>query len=298
MEKDGLRNLALAIHGGAGGIHSGVLDKEMITRYSTKLTQVLEESYSILHKGGSSIDAVEYAITLMENCTLFDAGKGSVLNAKGEVEMDASIMDGTTRKAGAVAGVKTIRHPISLARKVAECTPHVMLIGEGADLFGQSLGMETVTKDHFVEEPRYWQLIEDGNHKGTVGAVAIDSEGNIAAGTSTGGCPNRLAGRVGDSPIIGAGTFADSKVCGVSCTGVGEFYMRGVVAHNVAAIKEYKGVTLEEAVRQTLKEKVGDLGGVGGIIAVDSEGKVSIEYNTPGMLRGYIKNDGIPYVVF
>lgn len=298
MQKVGLRHLAFAIHGGAGGIHSGVLDKEMAARYNVKLTEVLQEGYSILSQGGSSIDAVEKAIRLMEDCTLFDAGKGSVPNSKGEVEMDASIMDGTTHKAGAVAGIKAIRYPISLARRVAEHTPHVMLIGEGADSFGQSLSMETVTKEYFTEEPRYWQLIEDGDHKGTVGAVALDSKGNISAGTSTGGCPNKLAGRVGDSPIIGAGTFADSRICGVSCTGVGEFYMRGVVAHNVAAVKEYKGVTLEEAVRLTLKEKVGDLGGVGGIIAVDNEGNISIEHNTPGMLRGYIKSEGIPYVIF
>eukprot|EP00826_Nyctotherus_ovalis_P001749 TRINITY_DN10305_c0_g1_i2.p1 TRINITY_DN10305_c0_g1~~TRINITY_DN10305_c0_g1_i2.p1 ORF type:complete len:298 (-),score=59.64 TRINITY_DN10305_c0_g1_i2:107-1000(-) len=297
MQKAGLENIALAIHGGAGGIHSGVLSEEMAARYKDKLNEVLLKAYAILSKGGSSIDAVEAAIVLMEECTFFDAGKGSVPNSKGEVEMDASIMDGTTHKAGAVAGVKTIKHPISLARLVSEQTPHVMLTGNGADAFGHSLGMETVTKHYFTEEPRYWQLVEDG-HKGTVGAVALDGKGNIAAGTSTGGSPNRMAGRVGDSPIIGAGTFADSQSCGVSCTGVGEFYIRGVVAHNIAAMKQYKGISLEEAVKQTLKEKVIDLGGVGGIAAVDNKGNITFEYNTPGMLRAHIKGDGIPYVSF
>lgn len=297
MQKTGIEGTALVIHGGAGGLHSGTLSEEMATRYKDKLSEVLLKAHAILSKGGSSIDAVETAIALMEECTLFDAGKGSVPNSKGEVEMDASIMDGTTHKAGAVAGVRTIKHPISLARQVSDQTPHVMLIGGGADAFGHSLGMETVSSHYFAEEPRYWQLVEDG-HKGTVGAVARDGKGNIAAGTSTGGSPNRMAGRVGDSPIIGAGTFADSKSCGVSCTGVGEFYMRGVVAHNIAAMKQYKGVSLEEAVKQTLKEKVADLGGVGGIAAVDSEGNISFEFNTPGMLRGYIKGDGIPYVIF
>lgn len=298
MKKDNIRNIALVVHGGAGGLYSEILPKEMAALYHSKLSEVLEKGYSILSKGGSSIDAVETAIALMESCTLFDAGKGSVPNMKGEVEMEASIMDGTTHKAGSVAGVKTIKHPITLARRVLESTPHVMLIGSGADSFGRSLSLETVTKEYFTEEPRYWQLIEEGSHKGTVGAVAIDIEGKIAAGTSTGGSPNKLAGRVGDSPIIGAGTFADSKVCGVSCTGVGEYYMRGVVAYSIAAMKEYKGITLEDAVKQTLRQKVADLGGVGGIIAIDNESNVVVEYNTPGMLRGYIKGDGISYVIF
>jgi len=291
----------LVIHGGAGGIYKEIMTKEMCAIYENKLKDVLLKSSQILEKGGLALDAVETAIKLMEECTLFDAGKGAVVNENGEPEMDASIMDGSNYKAGSVAGIKTMKHPISLARKVLENTPHVMIFGEGADIFGKQLGLDTVTKEYFSEEPRYWELIETQIKpalKGTVGAVALDSAGNIAAGTSTGGTLRKMKGRVGDSPVIGAGTFADSNTCGVSCTGYGEYFIRGVVAHNISALMEYKGLSIQEATKLTLANKVAAIGGQGGIISLDKNGNIAIEYNTEGMLRGYIKSDQAPHVFF
>ena len=304
MQKDTKHSFCLVIHGGAGGITREIMGKDMALKYEEKMKEVLLKGYEILSKGGSSMDAVEAAINSMENSTLFDAGKGAVVNSKGEAEMDASIMDGTTKKAGAVAGVKKIKHPISLARKVMESTPHVMLFGEGADDFGRISGLDTVTTSYFSEEPRYWEIIEHGKKdktgglKGTVGAVACDKNGVISAGTSTGGSLNKMQGRVGDSPIIGAGTYADTETCGVSCTGTGEFFIRGVVAHTVAALCEHKGLSVEDAAKTALKTKVEALGGEGGIISLDNKCNVGIAFNTLGMLRGYIKSDGTPQVSF
>lgn len=300
MEKK-TENFCIVIHGGAGPIVRELMTKEIEEKYSNKLKEVLETGYKILANGGSSLDAVEASINLMEDTSLFDAGKGAVLNAKGEPEMDASIMEGKMRGAGSVAGVKKIRHPISLAKKVLENTHHVMLFGEGADNFGIQSGLATATKEYFVEEPRYWEILEkskQGKLLGTVGAVAIDKYGNISAGTSTGGTLNKMQGRIGDSPIIGAGTYADNNTCGISCTGLGEIFIRGVVAHTISALFEYKKMPIEEAARTVLKEKVESLGGEGGIIALDKDGNVAIVYNTKGMFRGYVKSDGVQHISF
>ncbi len=306
--------VCLVIHGGAGGITRDIMAKagatSLVRKYEDKLREALEKGYSVLSHGGSSLDAVEAAINTMESSTLFDAGKGAVVNVDGEPEMDASIMEGTNKRAGAVTGVRTIKHPITLARKVMESTPHVMLFGEGADSFGKASGLETVTKEYFFEEPRYWELLEriyGGDPlkpderaalKGTVGAVALDKSGCISAGTSTGGTLHKMKGRIGDSPIIGAGTYADSAFCGVSCTGCGEYFIRGAVAHTVVALCEYKGMSVAEAAKTALKTKVEALGGEGGIIALDREGNVAVEHNTPGMFRGVIAFDGVAHVTF
>ena len=296
MEKG---KIAFIIHGGAGNIHSELLTEELNLRYKEKVTEVIKKGYEILSNGGSSIDAVEAAINIMENCSLFDAGKGSVINDDGEVSMDSSIMDGTLHKAGAVAGVKTVKYPISLARKVMDNTQHVMLIGSGAEEFAKSQEIEIVGKEYFTEEPKYWLVLDaEDAHKGTVGAVGLDCKGNISAGTSTGGTRKKKPGRVGDSPIIGAGTYADSKVCGVSCTGVGEYFMRAVAAYSVAAMKEYQNITIHEAIKKTLTERIHSIGGEGGIIAIDNKGNIGFDHNTPGMIVGYIKDDGIPHIKF
>ena len=275
------------------------MSKEVEQKYENKLKEALELGYKKLVAGDPSLSVVESVINLMEACSLFDAGRGSVVNDKGEVEMDSSIMEGTSYKAGAVGSVKKIKHPISLARKVMDATPHVMLFGQGADEFGVKCGLETASKDYFFTEPRHWEELvaksssaEGGKKLGTVGAVALDSSGTISAGCSTGGTTNKMQGRIGDSPIIGAGVYADSKTCGVACTGTGEFFIRGVVAHTVAALCEYKGLRIQEAVEQALKEKVEKLGGDGGIIAIDKGGNVGIVFNTTGMFRGYVGSDG------
>ena len=295
-------NFALVIHGGAGPLTRDLMTKDLEGKYEAKLKQALELGYKMLKEKASSLNVVEAVINVMEDSTLFDAGKGSVVNEKGEVEMDSSIMEGNEYKAGSVACVKQIKHPISLARKVMENSPHVMLFGEGADNFGIKCGLETVTKDYFFSEPRYWEDLEikynlEKNRKlGTVGAVALDCTGRISAGCSTGGTLKKMQGRVGDSPIIGSGTYADSKTCGVACTGTGEYFIRGVVAHSVSLCYEYKQVSIQNAVEHVLKEKVEKMGGDGGIIAMDKDGNVGMVYNTRGMFRGHISKDGMPHV--
>ena len=317
------KNFTLVIHGGAGSILKKNMTDEKEKQYQEKLTEALQVGYDILKKGGTSIDAVEAAIRVMEDSPLFNAGKGAVFTNAGTNEMDASIMDGKTLNAGAVAGVKRIKNPISGARMVMEKSPHVMLASSGADDFAEKNGLEIVDPEYFRDEVRYkqWKKLKEAEKKeieggkeggynpypnaseiefninidskyGTVGAVALDRHGNIAAATSTGGMTNKRWGRIGDSPIIAAGTYANNKTCGVSCTGHGEFFIRNVVAYDISAMMEYKGITLAEAAREVIQKKLPELGGRGGIIAVDKEGKVVIEFNTPGMYRGYVKEDG------
>lgn len=306
----------LAIHGGAGTILRQNMTSDLEKEYNVKLTEVLYEGYSILKNGGSSLNAVEAAIRSMENSPLFNAGKGAVFTNSGTNELDASIMDGKTLKAGAVAAVKHIKNPISLARLIMEKSPHVLMVGDGAEVFAKEHGVEWVPQDYFYTERRWKQLQriknkEKKNHGisrdlytpelrliagdswvGTVGAVALDKGGNLAAGTSTGGMTNKKFGRVGDSPIIGAGTYANNNSCAVSCTGHGEYFIRSVVAYDISILMTYQGMSLQEAANTVVKKKLVDLGGSGGVIAIDKAGNVAMPFNTEGMFRGYVGGDG------
>jgi beta-aspartyl-peptidase (threonine type) len=295
-------NYALVIHGGAGNITKANLPPEMAAQFEAKLSEVLTHGDSILKAGGSSLDAVESCVRMMEDCPLFNAGKGAVFNAEGKNELDAAIMDGKTGLAGAVAGVTTIRNPISAARAVMEKSNHVMLAGKGAETFAAEQGLEIVTPDYFFTEPRwdgylkakaYNDSIESVDKKhGTVGCVAVDRYGNLAAATSTGGMTYKKYGRIGDSPVIGAGTYADNKTCAVSATGHGEFFIRNMVAYDIAAIMKYKGLSVTEAAEVVVMHKLKKQGGSGGIIAVDRNGNIAMPFNTTGMFRGYVKAGG------
>lgn len=307
--------VVLAIHGGAGTILRSEMTPEMDAEYRAALRTALEAGYAVLLDDGSSLDAVVAAIRTMEESPLFNSGKGAVFTSEGTVEHDASIMDGKTRNAGASSGTQHVRSPIMLARAVMEHSPHVMLTGTGAETFAKEQGLEMVDNDFFYTERRRKQLEraqqrergeapsgdahlietdwETDNHKyGTVGAVALDGGGNLAAATSTGGMTNKRFGRVGDSPIIGAGTYADNETCAVSATGHGEYFIRGVVAYDVAAMMRYTGLPLSEASNAVIMGRLTELGGTGGIIALDAEGNVSMPFNTPGMYRGYIDEGG------
>lgn len=308
-----------AIHGGAGTILKSEMSAEREREYRAKLTEALMTGYGILKKGGDGLDAVETAIRLMEDSPLFNAGKGAVFTNAGTNELDASIMDGRTLKAGAVASLKHIKNPISLARLVMEKSKHVMMVGDGAETFARQQGIELVPQSYFYTESRWKDLqrekaAEEEKNKapkdkkqerqhadvfdhayGTVGAVALDQGGNIAAGTSTGGMTNKKWGRVGDSPIIGAGTFANNQTCGISATGDGEYFIRLGVARDLSALMEYKGLSLKEAA-DTVIEKVGKLGGKGGLIAIDKDGNIAMSFNTSGMYRGRVGADGLPVI--
>lgn len=285
----------LVIHGGAGTITKENMSSEKETVYLNKLTEALKIGYDILDKGGSSIDAVEATIKIMENSPLFNAGKGAVFTSAGTNELDASIMDGNTMKAGAVAGVKTVKNPISAARKVMEETWHVLLSGEGADAFAREQGLDIVPNTYFQTEERFKSLMKvkekEAEKHGTVGCVALDKNGNVAAGTSTGGLTNKMWGRVGDSPIIGAGTYANNETCGVSGTGQGEYFIRGSVAYDIAAQMEYEQKTVQKAA-QSVIAKLTKRGGTGGVIAMDRKGNIAMPFNTKGMYRGYYLNGG------
>ena len=306
----------LAIHGGAATISRSDLTPELEQAYRAALRESLEAGYQVLNEDGSSLDAVVAALRIMEESPLFNAGKGAVFTSEGAVELDASIMNGRTRNAGAVSGLMEIRSPITLARLVMEESLHVMLTGAGAEAFGRAHGVETVPNTFFYTDRRRRQLEraqrqerEEGpsgtgallldedreadNHAyGTVGAVALDKAGNLAAGTSTGGMTNKRFGRVGDSPIIGAGTYADNATCAISATGHGEFFIRGVVAYDVAAMMHYAGLSLTAAANAVVMGRLTELGGTGGIIALNREGHVAMPFNTPGMYRGAIDEDG------
>jgi len=301
--------IAIAIHGGAGIILKKDMSDSLEQQYRQALSEALLAGYAVLEKGGSSIDAVQAAIVMMEDSPLFNAGKGAVLTNQGYAELDASIMDGNTGKAGAVGGVKTVKNPILAARMVMDNSPHVMMIGAGADDFAKTQGLEIVDPDYFITPLRQkalqnikeqetksppsdgtgfkTELSESGIKKlGTVGAVALDKNGNLAAGTSTGGMTNKRFGRIGDSPVIGAGTFASNKTCAVSATGHGEYFIRNVAAYDISALMEYRGLSVEAAARQVIFEKLLPQGGLGGVIAIDKQGNIAMPFNTEGMYRG------------
>lgn len=299
----------IVLHGGAGTMRKENMTAETEAAYREKLAEALQAGYDILKNGGSSLDAVEQTIHILEDSPLFNAGKGAVYTHEGTHELDASIMDGRTRNAGAVAGVQRVKHPISLARQVLEHSPHVMLSGAGAEAFAAQQGLEMVDPAYFDTERRYQQLqkalekeaagesssaLPPGtDHKfGTVGVAALDQQGNLAAGTSTGGMTNKRYGRIGDSPVIGAGTYADNRTCAVSSTGHGEYFIRAVVAYDISALMAYKGMTLQQAADEVVMKKLAELGGEGGIIAIDKDGNIAMPFNTSGMYRGYIDKEG------
>jgi len=306
----------LVIHGGAGTILKKNMTSELEEEYFGKLKESLHAGYNILKNEGTSLDAVQEAITVLENSPLFNAGKGAVFTNIGTNELDASIMDGKSLNAGAVAGLKIIRNPIKLARLVMEKSPHVMMIGEGAEIFAIENDLEIVSPDYFYSERRWQQLQKRMIEKekkdksndnitlkkngtdyadqkfGTVGCVALDKDGNLAAGTSTGGMTNKRLGRVGDSPIIGAGTYANNQTCAVSATGDGEYFIRSLVTHDISSLMAYKNISLQEAAEHVVMEKLPELGGKGGVIAIDNNGNISMVFNTVGMYRGYIDKDG------
>lgn len=300
--------VTLVIHGGAGTIRKENMTEEQQKAYHAALKQSLEAGYAILARGGKSVEAVIAAITVLEDSPLFNAGKGAVFTYAGKNELDASIMDGSNLSAGAVAGVTTIKNPIIAAYAVMTKSDHVMLAGRGAEKFAEEIGLEIVDPSYFIDSARYQKYLDrrkaekskDGaflnqdveKKFGTVGAVALDKFGNIAAGTSTGGMSDKKFGRVGDSPIIGAGTYANNKTCGISSTGWGEFFIRLAVAHNISAMMEYAGVSLQEAADSIIMKKLPALGGDGGVIGLDQNGNVSMTFNTAGMYRGYIKSEG------
>jgi beta-aspartyl-peptidase (threonine type) len=291
--------ISIAIHGGAGVISRATMTPEAERAYRADLGRALDAGYAVLEKGGTSLDAVVAAVKVLEDSPLFNAGKGAVFNHEGINELDASIMDGATEKAGAVAGLRHVRNPIELARLVMEHSPHVMLAGEGAEEFALEQGVALVPGAYFYTERRWQQLEEaqkaertasvpkeDIGFFSTVGAVARDRNGNLAAATSTGGMTNKRWGRVGDSPIIGAGTYADNDSCAVSATGSGEYFIRAVVAHEICARVRLSGVTAAKAAHDVIQGKLKEIGGDGGVIVVDREGALSLEFNTEGMFRG------------
>ncbi|WP_395490578.1 isoaspartyl peptidase/L-asparaginase [Cedecea davisae] len=295
----------IAIHGGAGAITRARLTQEKELQFIAALSDIVVAGQQILEQGGSALDAVTEAVRLLEECPLFNAGIGAVYTSEGKHELDACIMDGNTLEAGAVAGVSHIRNPILAARKVLENSPHVLLIGVGAEHFAAGQGLEPVAADIFSTEERYQQLLRaresqqtvldhdgaepiDADKKfGTVGAVALDKFGNLAAATSTGGMTNKLPGRVGDSPIVGAGCYANNANVAVSCTGTGEVFMRTLAAYDIAALVEYAGLSLQQAVDRVVLEKLPALGGSGGMIAIDNQGNVALPFNSEGMYRGF-----------
>jgi L-asparaginase / beta-aspartyl-peptidase len=304
------KKIGLAIHGGAGTIERSKMTPEREREYRAGLEHALTAGYEILKRGGSSLDATEAAVRVLEDDPHFNAGKGSVFTSAGTNEMDAAIMDGKTLLAGAVASLKHIKNPITLARLVMEKSGHVMMDCEGAEAFAKENGIELVDQKYFFTQER-WDalqkikaaekshtsgagkafLITDQDRHGTVGAVALDQNGNLAAATSTGGTTNKLPGRVGDTPVIGAGTYANNATCAVSATGDGEYFIRATVGRDVSALMEYRGISLKEAAQAAL-DKVAKLGGTGGLIAIDHEGNITLPFNTAGMYRGYVDPNG------
>lgn len=313
----GQNKIVLVIHGGAGNINKSNMTGEKEANYEAVLTLALKKGYEVLNTGKSALDAVQVAVNVLEDSPLFNAGRGAVFTNEGKNELDASIMDGETLKAGAVAGVTNLKNPINAARVVMDKSKHVMMVGKGAEIFATSQGCDTVPTSYFYTEDRWKQLErakkrEEGDRTafhldpsesmisgvteqdekfGTVGAVALDVNGNLAAATSTGGMTNKRYGRVGDSPIIGAGTYCNNATAGISCTGWGEFYIRLAVANRVSNLMEFKGISVVEATKQVISE-LGELGGDGGVIALDSQGKVAMDFNTAGMYRGTIDDKG------
>jgi beta-aspartyl-peptidase (threonine type) len=304
------KKIGLAIHGGAGTIELIKMTPEKEREYRAGLERALTVGYEILKRGGSSLDATEAAVRVLEDDPHFNAGRGSVFTSAGTNEMDAAIMDGKTLKAGAVGSVQHIKNPIGLARLVMEKSPHVMLDCAGAEAFANENGIELVDQKYFFTQERWDALqkmkgaeknraggdgksfiITDQDRHGTVGAVALDKDGNLAAATSTGGTTNKLPGRIGDTPVIGAGTYANNQTCAVSCTGDGEYFIRAAAAHEVSALMKYRGMKLQGAAQAAL-DVVKELGGTGGLIAIDRNGDIALPFNTNGMYRGYVDPNG------
>lgn len=294
----------IAIHGGAGAITRSQLSQEQELRYIQALSDIVETGQRMLEDGRSALDVVTEAVRLLEECPLFNAGIGAVYTRDETHELDACVMDGNTLNAGAVAGVSHLRNPILAARLVMEHSPHVMMIGEGAENFAIAQGMERVSADIFSTPERYAQLLaartagetvldhsasplDENNKMGTVGAVALDMFGNLAAATSTSGMTNKLPGRVGDSPLVGAGCYANNASVAVSCTGTGEVFIRALAAYDIAALMDYGGLSLSEACERVVMEKLPALGGSGGLIAIDHEGNVALPFNSEGMYRAW-----------
>jgi len=302
----------LAIHGGAGTILKDDMTPELERAYQQALQQAMDAGFAVLEQGGSAVNAIKAAIVILEDNMLFNAGRGSVFTKKGVQEMDAAIMDGRTLDAGSVTGVRNVRNPIELATEVMLNSNHVFLSGKGASDFAIKQGIKLEPDEYFFSQFRYdqWKAIRDSDtysldhtHQrleelmrdkkfGTVGAVACDQEGNIAAATSTGGMTNKKFGRIGDSPVIGAGTYANNRTCGISCTGHGEMFIRAVAAHDVSCLMEYKGLNLQEAMEIVVQEKLMAIDGEGGMIGVDSQGNAALVFNSQGMYRGYKSSDG------
>jgi len=294
-----MNTFSIAIHGGAGTLVKGMMTPTLEANYKTALKVALDKGYTILNNGGSAIEAVEVVVVALEDSPLFNAGKGSVFTADESHEMDASIMDGKTLNAGAVSLITGIKNPVSLARDVMEKSEHVFLAGEGAMQFAKRLNYTVEDPIYFYDKFRYEQWLEikgtdsfqldhavkKDSKFGTVGAVACDQNGNIAAATSTGGMTNKRFGRVGDSPMIGAGNYANNKTCAISCTGSGEFFIRGVVAYDVACLMEHKNMSLIDASNEVINKRILEIGGDGGLIAVDTKGNIAMPFNTEGMYR-------------
>jgi beta-aspartyl-peptidase (threonine type) len=285
---------ALVIHGGAGNMNFQNLPEERQDIYKQALDSALQLGLNVLKEGGTSMDAVEVVIRYMEDNPLFNAGRGAVFTSEGKNELDASIMSGRDLNAGAVAGVTDIRHPISAARAVMEHSEHVMFAGKGASVFAEQVGLEMVDPSWFYTEKSFNSLqraLENEKH-GTVGCVALDKEGNLCAGTSTGGMTNKKFGRIGDSPIIGAGTYANNATCGVSATGHGEYFIRWTVAHQISVLMEYKGYDVETAAREVVEKQLVEVGGSGGVVCLDKYGRPAMVTNTSGMFRAYGNSEG------
>ncbi len=309
--------LGIIIHGGAGVIERGSLTPEKEAAYKAKLEEALLAGWKILQDGGSSLDAVQAAIVILEDSPLFNAGKGAVFNAEGKNELDTSIMDGKTLKAGAAAGLHHVKNPILLARAVMDKSPHVMMVGDGAEKFAAEQKIELVPEKYFWTQERWdgylkvkkemeekakqksvsmTEAEKDRNRFGTVGAAALDKAGNLAAGTSTGGMTYKRFGRVGDSPIIGAGTYANNNTCAISATGDGEYFIRLGVARDISAMMEYQARPIQDAADNVIQKKLAALGGTGGVIAIDKFGNMGISFNSAGMYRAYIDREGKPVV--
>lgn len=299
----------LVIHGGAGVEKSGLSADEQAAARAA-MAQALRAGHAVLAQGGSAVDAVAATITVLEDAPQFNAGRGAVFTHDGRNELDAAIMDGATGQAGAIAGVHRVRNPIQLARAVMEHSPHVMMAGDGAEAFAKEQGITLVDPSYFRTDKRWQQLqralkeeaarqahadLETARHFGTVGALALDAQGRLAAGTSTGGMTNKRYGRVGDSPVIGAGTYASTR-CAVSGTGWGEYYLRAVAAHDICARMKYAGQSLSEAAEAVIDREIPAAGGNGGAIALDDRGNMAFPFNTEGMYRGWIGADGVPHV--
>ena len=307
-----MQKFSLAIHGGAGTILKEDMTDELEAAYVKALEEALQAGYAVLEQGGKASSAVKAAVVILEDNLLFNAGRGSVFTKKGVQEMDAAIMDGSTRAAGAVAGVRNVRNPVELAEEVMTNSNHVFLSGKGANDFAIKQGIKLEPDEYFFSQFRYdqWKELRDSDnysldhtHRGveelmkdkkfgTVGAVACDMEGNIAAATSTGGMTNKKYGRIGDSPLIGAGTYANNKTCAISCTGHGEPFIKCVAAYDVSCHMEYKGMEIEEAMKAVVHGKLLELDGEGGMIGIDAEGNVTMQFNSAGMYRGFYKSDG------